>query len=84
VPLYIPWFSYNCLQRNKPVAHGCSMMRWRLDNQDGFADSMQECGGSKTLMWSIDSVWTWRGRVYSVSVVRFPKNGMSPCSIFHS
>jgi hypothetical protein len=20
-------------------AHGCSMMRWRLDNQDGFANS---------------------------------------------
>jgi hypothetical protein len=41
-------------------AHGCSMMRWRLDNQDGFADSpYKQCGGSKTLMWSIDSVWTW-------------------------
>ena len=21
------------------VAHGCSMIRWRLDNQGGFADS---------------------------------------------
>jgi hypothetical protein len=42
------------------VAHGRSMMRWRLDNQDGFADSpYKQCGGSKTLMWSIDSVWTW-------------------------
>jgi len=30
------------------AAHGRSMMRWRLDNQ-----AIQQCGGSKTLMWSI-------------------------------
>jgi hypothetical protein len=48
---------------------------------------MQQCGGSKTLKWSIDSDRTVDivgGRVYGVSIVQFSKNGKSPCgpSIF--
>jgi hypothetical protein len=31
------------------------VMRWHHNNQDGLA----RCGRCKTLMWSIDSVWTW-------------------------
>jgi hypothetical protein len=27
------------------VAHGCSMMRWGLDNQDSFADSLYNSMG---------------------------------------
>jgi hypothetical protein len=41
------------------VPRGCSMMCWRLGSRWLRRFSMQECGGSETLMWSIDSVWTW-------------------------
>lgn len=43
---------------------------------------MQRCGGSKTLIWSIDTVGTLDivgGGVYGVSIVQFSKNGTSPC-----
>jgi hypothetical protein len=41
---------------------------------------MEQCGGSKILMWSIDSGWTVGivGRVYGALIVQFSKNGTYP------
>jgi len=54
------------------AAHGCSMVCWRLDDQDGFADSpysnveeARHCWRKSS--WRIDSA--------------VPKNGTSPCGI---
>lgn len=46
------------------AAHGRSMMRWGLDNQDGFADSPYSSVGEARHCW---------GRVRGVSILRFPK-----------
>jgi hypothetical protein len=52
------------------VAHGRSMMRWGLDNQDGFADSPYSSVGEARHCWGKSS---WR--IDSA----IPKNGTSPC-----
>jgi hypothetical protein len=44
------------------ATHGCSMVCWRLDDQDGFAD---------TAMWGKQDIVG--GRVHGVSILQFPK-----------
>jgi hypothetical protein len=60
------------------IVHGYSMMRWRLDNQDGFADS--SCSNVGEARHCIDSVWSccWRKSLWRIDLC-FPQNGTSPC-----
>jgi hypothetical protein len=52
------------------VAHGRSMMRWSLDNQDSFADSAYSNVGEARHCWRKSS---WR------IDPAIPKNRTSPC-----
>jgi hypothetical protein len=54
------------------VAHGHSIMRWGLDNQDGFVDSLYSSVGEARHYWGKSS---WR--IDSM----IPKNKTSSCSI---
>jgi len=69
---------------DEPAANSCSMMCWLLERSSWLRRFiMEQCGGSKALTWSTDSVRTVDivgGRVYSVSILEFSKNRASPYS----
>jgi hypothetical protein len=62
------------------IARGCSMIRGALNNQGLHQFIVKQCGGGKTLMQSIDSVWTWIlwEEEFMAYRLRGSRNGTSP------